>query len=91
MNTAFLRTLGTASALAIATAACVSDPNIPRTAQSRAYHFNDMDGNGDDRLVPSEIEEHLVLYRDFAYFDSDNNGWIGRGEFDAYLDTMEDR
>ena len=90
MNTAFFRTLGVAAAIATVTAACVSDPNIPRTAQSRAYHFNDMDGNGDDRLVPSEIEDHLALYRDFAHFDSDNNGWIGRGEFDAYLDTMED-
>lgn len=71
-------------------AGCASDPDIPRSAQSKAYHFNDMDGDGDDRLTLREIDEHLVLYRDFAHFDSDDNGWIGRGEFDVYLETMRD-
>ena len=69
---------------------CMSDPAIPRSAQSKAYHFNDMDGDGDDRLTLREIDDHLVLHRDFAHFDTDNNGWIGRGEFDAYLETMRD-
>jgi len=89
MTTPLLRCLGAAVLVAMLSA-CMSDPAIPRTAQSRAYHFNDIDRDGDDRLTPGELEPHLVLFRDFAFFDTDNNGWIGRGEFDTYLETMED-
>ena len=89
MNTPRLLLSATLAAL-LPLAGCMSDPAIPRTAQSKAYHFNDMDADGDDRLTLREIDEHLVLYRDFAHFDRDDNGWIGRGEFDSYLETMRD-
>ena len=89
VRSSVLHGIGALAMLALLSA-CMSDPAIPRTSQSRAYHFNDIDRDGDDRLTPGELEPHLLLFRDFAFFDTDDNGWIGRGEFDAYLDTMDD-
>src|SRR5690606_37401881 len=62
-----------AFAASMALVACAGSPDVPSSIQAKELHFTEMDDNMDQRLVPREIETHLLLYRDFARFDSDDN------------------
>lgn len=79
-----------AFAASMALVACAGSPDVPSSIQAKELHFTEMDDNMDQRLVPREIETHLLLYRDFARFDSDDNGAITRNEFNDYLEAIED-
>lgn len=80
-----------AIAAALSLGACaMGGADMPDSIQGKELHFTEMDKNLDNRLDPGEIDDHLVLYRDFPRWDYDNNGVITRNEFSNYLEAMED-
>lgn len=83
------RALALVASLSLA-ACAMGGADMPDSIQGKELHFTEMDQNLDNRLDPNEIDEHLVLYRDFAQWDYDDNGVITRNEFDNYLEAMEE-
>lgn len=79
-----------AIAAALSLTACATSQDMPDSIQAKEVHFTEMDQDMDNRLVPDEIDRHLILYRDFAHWDFDDNGVITRHEFENYLEAMED-
>jgi len=83
------RVLAVAASLSLA-ACAMGGADMPDSIQGKELHFTEMDKNLDNRLEPNEIDKHLILYRDFAQWDYDDNGVITRNEFDNYLEAMEE-
>lgn len=88
MRNGILHALAAAAVLSLT--ACATGGDIPDRIQAKELHFTEMDKNMDNRLDPNEIDDHLLLYRDFAQWDFDDNGVITRNEFDNYLEAMEE-
>lgn len=83
------RALALAASLSLA-ACAMGGADMPDSIQGKELHFTQMDQNLDNRLDPGEVPDHLILYRDFAQWDYDDNGVITRNEFDNYLEAMEE-